>query len=203
VKPDQLLVAPQVWAVIDYDTIASPQVHGEVAWTAARSGTGHGLLLWFDAALASGVGFSTAPSAPETVYASAFFPWPEPLLLVAGDALGATIRADLVADRYVWSWETRTFDAGRRGQPARHFQQSTFCARPLTPASLRKRAGSHVPQLNPEGEIDLWILSEMAESGGASLEEIARRLCRRYPDRFAGWPEALARVSQLSLKYSR
>ena len=58
-----------------------------------------------------------------------------------------------------------------------------------------------MPELNEEGQIDRLILDSMNSS--APLGEIARRLCAQFPARFPRFEAALARVGELSLKYSR
>ena len=85
VPPEQFLAEPCRWATVDYETVAGPNFRAEMNWTVARAGTAHGLVVWFDAELADGVGFSNAPGQPELIYSSAFFPWPEPVSLDAGD----------------------------------------------------------------------------------------------------------------------
>jgi len=51
-----------------------------------------------------------------------------------------------------------------------------------------------------EGQIDELVLALMKRH--VSLAAIARRVARRFPQRFAKWEEALGRVSELSKKYS-
>jgi hypothetical protein len=81
------------------------------------------------------------------------------------------------------------------------FAQSTFYAAPLSSAQLRKRAASHAPTLNEEGQIERFILSLM--DGKRSLEDIARRASDEFPARFASCSDALTHVSELSLKFSQ
>ena len=81
------------------------------------------------------------------------------------------------------------------------FQQSTFFGACLSPQQLHKRATSHLPKLNEEGEIDRLILDLMGS--GIALGEIARQVQEKFPGRFASRQEAMARVGELSLKYSR
>src|SRR6266545_4571892 len=96
--PGQLLTDPCCWAVLDYSTLDVPDVRGAVNTTVSRAGTAHGLVLWFDAMLGEGAHFSNAPGAPELVFGRAFFPWPEPVPVVLGDAIAATVQAKFVGD---------------------------------------------------------------------------------------------------------
>lgn len=201
VKPEQLLVEPQCWARIDYTGVTEPNVSAQVGWSVMRAGTGHGLCVWFDTELAEGVSFSSGPGAAEVIYGQMFFPWPEPIALAAGDAVTAGLHANLVGEDYVWSWETCVRQQNAGGAPKANFKQSTFFGRPLSPQQLRKRAASHVPELKDWGQIDRYLLEQM--DGQTSQEEIARRAVAHFPARFARWEDALARVGELSEKYSR
>jgi protein arginine N-methyltransferase 1 len=201
VAPDQLLSEPCSWTKLDYTAIESPDVDAEVDWTAARAGTAHGACIWFDATLADGISFSNRLGAPELIYGQAFFPWSAPVALAVGDRVSVTLRADLVGDDYIWGWDTRVLDQGDPGRIKADFKQSTFFGVPLSPAQLRKRAASHVPVLDEDGQIDRQILALM--DGEISLGEIARRIQDLFPARFALWRDALTRVGELSKKYSR
>ena len=199
VRPEQLLTEPQSWAMLDYTIRDEPNVRGECHWTAQRSGNAHGLCLWFEGLLLDGVPLSNRPGAPEMIYGQNFFPLVESIPIAAGDRVDVTLDARLVGDDYVWSWETQVFSAA--GVELAHFRQSTLAATPLTPASLRKRAADHVPVLEADGELDCFILARI--DGVQSLEAIARQTAATFPERFATWLQALARVGELSQKYSR
>jgi protein arginine N-methyltransferase 1 len=192
----QLVAPAQTLARLDYRTIAGPDVEGTLEWTAARAGTAHGIALWFDAELGDGIGFSTGPGAPETIYGHAFLPWPRPVPLAAGDRVRVEMRARLVGSDYVWVWNTRV----DRGDGSREeHRQSTLLSQPFSAETLRRRAHDHRPVLGEQGRIDLAALGMM--EGGATLEEVARELRRRFPARFARWEEALARAGRLSQTY--
>jgi protein arginine N-methyltransferase 1 len=201
VAPGQLLVPPQCWAKLDYATVEDADLGGTLTWTATRPGTGHGLSVWFDAVLAEGLTITNAPGAPELIYGSAFFPWPEPVVLDAGDSVAVAFRADPVGDDYVWRWDSRVFGPGQFGQIKASFKQSTFFAMPLASRQLQQRAASHVPTLTEDGRLDQFILALM--DGQSSLEAIARRTAARFPERFPHWQDALTRVGDLSVQYSR
>ena len=199
VAPEQLLVEPKCWAKLDYATVDSPDVRAEVTWTVARAGTAHGLILWFDATLTASVHFSNAPGAPELIYGSAFFPFCTPVPLAVCDTVSVVLQAKLVREDYIWHWHTRI--QGCSGQSKAQFEQSTFYGVPLSPARLQKRADTHVPTLNEDGKVDRLILAFMSED--LALADIACRVSAQFPNRFAARQEALARVAELSEKYSQ
>lgn len=201
VAPDRFLVEPRCWATLDYATIESPNVQAEVTWSVTRASTAHGLNLWFEATLAEGIGFSTAPDQPELVYGSAFFPWPKPVSLAEGDTVSVTLQANLVNDDYIWRWDSCVLAQGQPGQIKANFKQSTFLGTPLSPAQLRKRAASYVPELNESGQMTRLILDLMDQA--IPLQQIADTLAEQFPDRFATRQAALSRIGELSLKYSR
>jgi protein arginine N-methyltransferase 1 len=198
--PDQLLTEPQLWATVDYATVESPGARGTLQWTAKRPGAGHGILVWFDADLAEGVEFSASPFGPETIYASMFFPWTHPVQLVQGDTVCVKLEANLVGDDYVWRWATQVKPSDMKGATREHFQQSTLSGLVLSPAQLRKGASDHAPSLSDEGAMARRVLERM--DGRTTLEEIARMLAAEYPERFAGWHDAMKFAATLSGKYS-
>jgi protein arginine N-methyltransferase 1 len=198
--PEQLLLEPKCLAELDYVTLESPDVQGEAGWSAARSGTAHGLSVWFESELAPGVDFSSGPDHPELVYGSAFFPLSEPVSVVEGDRIDFGMRADLVGEAYVWSWNTRVRAPEPANETRADFRQSTFYASPMSKAQLHKRAAAHRPKLTEDGEIALLILRLMNENH--TLESIARQVCAGYPGRFADWATALGHVSAMSGEYS-
>jgi protein arginine N-methyltransferase 1 len=202
---EHLLVEPQCWATLDYDTVMSPDVHETVSWTVAREGTGHGLGLWFQRTLAEGVHLHNAPGAPKhnssALYSTVFFPWCEPVALTAGDAVSVTLQADLVGDDYIWCWDTHVLKHGNPGKMKAEFKQSNFFGVPLCPTQLSKQAANYVPTLNERGRIDRLILESM--NGCISSGEIARSLLSQFPSHFPTWRHALSRVGEVSKRYSQ
>lgn len=198
-KGEQLLVAPQRWATLDYGSIEQPDVAGELAWTVERVGTAHGLLVWFDAELAEGIGFSNAPGQPELIYGQAFFPLQEPVTLVPGDVVTVQLRADLVDDDYVWRWSTRVTAQGDSGRVKANFKQSTFYGAPLSLEKLKRREAGFIPQPLEAAEIDRFVLSMI--DGRTSLGEIATGLLAHYPQRFARQQDALTHAADLAERY--
>ncbi|HKQ78113.1 MAG TPA: 50S ribosomal protein L11 methyltransferase [Blastocatellia bacterium] len=200
--PEILFAEPQLWATLDYLTISDPNVAGEMTFTAARDGTAHGLLVWFDATLADGLGFSNAPGVenPAKVYGKSFFPWSDPVELNAGDQIYVRLDARLVGPDYVYRWETTISSASEPQQIKTRFKQSTFYGAPLSLSGLRKQSEAYIPELNTEGLMDHYILSQM--NNRTPLGAIAKQLAERFPDKFTRWQDALTRAGELAGKYS-
>src|SRR5215472_9311964 len=102
VSPSQLLTGQVLCATLDYVSIEDTDIRASLEWTVDRSGTGHGIVVWFDAELAEGVSFSNAPGAPEGIYDSLFFPWPQPVALARGQMVCIGLDARLVEENYMW-----------------------------------------------------------------------------------------------------
>lgn len=201
VTPNQLLVEPACWHVLDYLEVETPNVTAEIGWTMTQTGTAHGVLVWFDSELVDGIGFTNRPGAPKLIYGNAFFPFVQPIKLESSDEVKVTISANLVNEDYIWRWDTRVFSHGNPSDLKADFKQSTFFAAPLSPSQLAKRSASYVPVLNDDGEVETFILSLM--DGKTSLEKVAYQLRHRFPDKFPDSNKALTRAGEVSLKYSK
>jgi type I protein arginine methyltransferase len=201
VNPEQLLTAPRLWAAFDYTTVENPDVRNTLQWIVERAGTGHGILAWFDADLAEGIGFSNAPSAPETIYGSLFFPWTHPVSLATGQTVRVSLEAKLVENDYVWRWTTQIEPPAGPPGPLIHFEQSQFTGEVLSAAQLHRVAADYVPHLSEDGQLRRRTFELI--DGTASLEEIARRLAMEFPRRFPRWEQALSYAAGISLEYSR
>lgn len=197
-KPEQLLTSPQLWTEIDYANITDVNANGELTWTMEQDGAAHGLCVWFDTVLTDGIGFSNAPGGGAKVYGSAFFPLNKPIDLEPEDRVRVQLRADLVSDDYVWSWNTLATRGD--GLVKAEFKQSTFFSAAISPKQLRKQADNYVPRLNEDGLLDQFILSQM--SGNTTHGEIARLIAEQYPHRFQNWRAALTHVAKLAAQYS-
>jgi protein arginine N-methyltransferase 1 len=194
---EQLLAEPRTWAVLEYGVRRDPDVSGTMEWTVERAATAHGLAVWFHADLVDGVSFTTGPEGPEIIYQSGFFPWMRPVPLQPGDVVTVELQARMIADHiWVWNSEIRRKDGSRE-----EFRQSTFFSQQSTPRDLARRAHTYVPALGEDGRIDAAVLGMM--DGAATLEQIAREVQRRFPERFATLEEALWRVGRLSQAYAR
>jgi type I protein arginine methyltransferase len=199
--PDALLVTPKVWTTVDYGSQKNPNARGSVEWTIDDPCEAHGLCVWFDCEMAPGYVLSNAPGVEHSVYQQAFFPWPETRQLEAGDEITVEIRADLVGEDYIWSWDTELRGPGSARPIKARFQQSQFLSAPVSADWLRKSGASFVPAPNQEASIDRTILDLLF--AGISLEEISRRVSDGFPERFPHWQKALTRVGDMSLRYSR
>jgi protein arginine N-methyltransferase 1 len=133
IKADELLTEATCWATVDYHEIGSADTSAEIAFRVGRSGVAHGIAVWFDAELADGIGFSNRPGAPELIYGNGFFPFPQPVTVREGERVEVKLRADLVRDDYVWTWDTDFADQ-KIG-----FRQSTFFGVALSTEQLRKK----------------------------------------------------------------
>ena len=188
---DDLLAAPATVGTLDYSTVEDPTFTGSATFTAQRDAVAHGWAVWFDCRLAEGVEISNAPGMPPLIYGQAFFPWPKPVALRAGDRLSLRLRAHLVGENYLWEW---TSEAGSGS-----FRQSEFESQVLSPGTLRSRAASHVPAPGPNARIDLRTLELIGQA--KTLGEIATALHAEFPKRFARWEDALTHASGVSRLY--
>jgi protein arginine N-methyltransferase 1 len=193
-----LLTIPETWAQVDYRTIVNPNVIGRVRWKARRNGVGHGYAVWFDSTLTEGVFVSNAPTEPNSAWGMAFFPWSDPVPLVEGDEINATIEARFTGSGYVWRWRTE-IPVGAGIYRAR-YDQSTLYRRPANTAEARKAAPAHVAALTEDGRIERFILDAM--DGKTPNDAVAQRLAAAFPARFADAAQALARVAELSQRFS-
>jgi protein arginine N-methyltransferase 1 len=200
-SPNQLLTTHQLWTTLDYGSIENHDVRGNLDWRIERVGTGHGIVVWFDADLAEGSSFSNAPSAPETIYGSMFFPWTQPVSLAPGQAVAVNLKAKLVENDYVWQWTTRIEPLKGSGDPRIHFEQSQLTGEVLSAAQLNRLASDYIPHLSEEGRLRRRTFEIM--DGKVSLEEIARQLVTEFPERFPRWEHALAFAGAISREYSR
>lgn len=201
VCPEQLLTAHQLWTTLDYGSIENHDASGNLDWRVERAGTGHGILVWFDADLSEGIGFSNAPSAPETIYGSLFFPWTQPVSLSADQSVCVSLEARLVENDYVWRWITRVKPVKGSSASLIHFDQSQLSGAVLSTSQLHRTAADYIPHLSEEGRLRRRTFELI--DGKASLEEIARQLATEFPQRFRRWQQALSYVAAISREYSR
>jgi SAM-dependent methyltransferase len=191
-----LLTAPARWASVEYTTATGPDIRGAARWTVERGSIGHGLRAWFVATLLDEVTFSTGPTETRTIYGASFFPWQEPVPLSPGDEVSVEIRADLVGEKYIWTWDTRVTEGGR---VKADFHQSTFVGLPLSGNLLKRLPPGHVPGLGNEGRLVRFVLEQMET--GRTVEAIASALREQYPSAFSDEDGALRRVRAISAQY--
>jgi len=196
---DQLLTEPQAWAVLDYSVGAKACPAANLDFSVTRAGTAHGICLWFETELVLGIGYSSLSQSSKTIYGQVFLPWLEAVPVQPGQQICLGLEANLVAEEYIWRWETRIRGNGKNAD--RFFQQSTFQGANFTPQSLRRRAADFVPSLSEEGEANRWMLQAM--DGKASLQEIAQAAAKIFPQTFPRWEDALHLAAQLATQFSR
>ena len=127
-RPANLLMTPQIWAILDYASIQELNVTSpSMVQNASRSGTAHGLLIWFDAELADGIGISNGPQSERAaeVYGRGFFPLLEPVPVNEGDIVELAISAEYKDGEYDWWWHTRILDKNDPSLVKADFKQST------------------------------------------------------------------------------
>jgi protein arginine N-methyltransferase 1 len=197
-QPQQLLSEPLQCATLDYQIVTDADLDVQISWKATRSGTAHGFVAWFEAILTGDISFSNSPSAEPLLYGNAFFPWPDPVAVSAGDAISVSLRANLFEGEYIWRWDTIVTKAGE-DEPCAQFSQSNISL-VKTIGSLRLRAGSYVAVPTARAAIDRFILERM--DGNSSSREIAEALAGQFPDEFSNWEAALEAVGDLSVRYS-
>jgi type I protein arginine methyltransferase len=191
VRPENFLSEPIRFFELDYATVTDPSFNVLVDSPITKRGTAHGFVLWFDAEMIDGIGFTNAPGDEELIYGQAFFPFQQPVEVDAGDRVDVRIEARLVADDYVWRWETTV------ASKQISFKQSTLAGTPLSLSQLRKRANTYLPQENEAGAIARFVLSQM--DGTNSIQEIATKLAQEFQYREN---EAFDLVAEMSEKYS-
>jgi hypothetical protein len=102
-------------------------------------------------------------------------------------------------EEYLFAWDTVVTSS--TGAERARFRQSTLAGLPLDLASTHARAAEAVITPGPEAEIERFVLTLL--DGTRSQGEIAAALAVRYPDRFAGPEDALARVADVGLRAAR
>jgi type I protein arginine methyltransferase len=195
-----ILVEPKRWAVLDYRRLRELQIDTKMCWQIERDGLTHGICVWYDCETSRGFGFSNSPaSSSPFAYNHAFFPFVEAMELSKGDLVEVVLRADFVGSDYVFSWDTIVKAAS--GATRKSFRQSTFLGTPISEQRRRKRSAHFIPDPNLDCAIDSRIMDLMRRR--EFLSEIARVLMADFPEKFKDWNAALARVADLSEKYSK
>jgi protein arginine N-methyltransferase 1 len=198
IAKDALLTEAKEWCRLEYAASPSKKAAANIQFKAIRPGTGHGIGLWFETQLFEEIRLSSGPTAGETIYARMFLPWPEPMILEAGEEVDVELHADPVAGTYIWRWETKFPKRAERPESA--FRQSTFQSAKYTHEVLRRRASGFVPSLTELGEAQRWMLQ--AVDGKTSLEAIALAAVGRFPQVFHDIKHALRTAAELAEKFS-
>lgn len=198
-KKEQLLSDAQPWCTINYAEGANSRGAADLCFKIGRHGIGHGIAIWFDTNLYADIGFSTGPSAGETVYGHIFLPWLAPVDLAAGADVFVELHADPVGSDYVWRWNTHFAGDATKAKP--DFRQSTFFGASFPPSSLRKRAAEFAPVLSEAGQAERWMLQAM--DGRTTLHEIALDAARLFPHVFTEPEDAFRQAGELAEKLAR
>jgi type I protein arginine methyltransferase len=198
-KPEQVLSQAVAWHRLDYPLGAKTAAQAVLELPVTRTGVAHGLGLWFETELLDGLGYSTEPRSGDTVYGHTFLPWLEPVHLRQGEVCHVDLRAHLIANDYVWQWETSI--PASDGRPALHFRQSTFYGSVFSPSYLRKRATDFVPVLSENGLAERWLFQAM--DGQRSIADIAADAVRLFPHVFRRVEDACNRAAEIAEKFSR
>jgi protein arginine N-methyltransferase 1 len=193
----ELLVEPARWTTIVYETPPLGFVAGRLDWSVRKAATAHGIAVWFDAELHSDVRFSNAPGT-SLAYGRLFLPWPSPVELWVGDAIGVDLWLRPDSDDHVWGWNTRIARAS--GDLVAGFKQSTFLGWPVSGAEVARQGLSHRPALNATGRAIRDVLSWM--DGQTPTDDLAAQLVSEHPSRFRGHDAALALVRRLLRQYA-
>lgn len=129
------LFSSQLWLELDYLSGALPQTEAHLAWIAGNFARVHFILIWFDTQLYDNVGFTTAPWREDraTIYGYSLLPLERPLDVTPGDQLTLDLRADLVQNEYLFTWDT-TLRTSAGGAIKAALQQSSAKGRLLPPA---------------------------------------------------------------------
>jgi type I protein arginine methyltransferase len=202
INPEQVLSEPRPWHVLNYANYAAgakASAENRIELPVTKTAVGHGLGIWFQTQLSPDIGFSTEPSAGETVYSHLFLPWLRPVSLKEGEMCSIDLRAHFVGNDYIWRWETDLPAIPERG--AIRFVQSSFYGSLFPPSVLQKRATGFVPVLDESGQAERWILQAM--DGKRSLEDIANEAARQFPHVFRRVEDAFNRAAEIAEKYSR
>jgi type I protein arginine methyltransferase len=133
--PEQMMSDARRLFNLDYAGLRSPDLHGNVSLRPSRNGRVDGTLLWFETELQAGVGYSTGPMCPTTIYGQGVLPWPEPINLLAGDMVDLVINVKQIDDEPFWRWQTKIT---REGKLIREMDQSLLPALMLSKDRLHK-----------------------------------------------------------------
>ena len=87
VKPQGLLAPATNVGQLDLTNLADTEYQARVYMQMTKPGILHGVAGWFHCRLCEGININTAPDQPETHWKQAFFPFRDPIEVIAGDVL--------------------------------------------------------------------------------------------------------------------
>jgi len=182
------LAPPAVIVSMDFHTESHANCQTETTFLIADGGECHALCAWINIRLGD-AWLSTGPHDPAVHWTPQLFPLNPPMKLNAGEQLHVTLNRPAYGD---WTWIVRSGKTERR--------HSTFLARPMSVADMRKRTGSSRPRLNAKGTAALWLLDHM--QGETSLSDMAQTLATQHSSVFLSDAEAMAFVQRIAGNYA-
>ncbi|HUR00868.1 MAG TPA: class I SAM-dependent methyltransferase [Gemmatimonadaceae bacterium] len=180
---DECASEPIHIGTLEYSTIESPHFASTFAWDAPERTPVHGVCVWFDTVLLGDIGFSNAPSAPEAVYSQAFFPFPEEIVLEAGDRAEVAFRIIRANNDYQYEWNTTISSAAAPSNIKAVHSQSTLRLQAMPHDKMRRRASHYTPVATRNQELVKFVLER--SDGTKFLDDIAGDLAESFPDIFA------------------
>lgn len=183
-----LLAEPAMLACLDVVGESSHSLDVASTWSSARAAELHGLLIWIDLELPGGVVYSNRPTGRSQGWDQMFLPLREAVPVHSGDAIEARV-ATLGPGRdrpLWWRWRVRVGDTEQ--------EMDTFRAAPLSRERLQRARLDQRLRLSAGGRLRVTAL-ELCD-GSRTLEDVARELRERYPERLATEAEALRYVSR-------
>lgn len=197
-KQIELLSDGQIFAALDYRTIEETSFSRTLDFTVNKPGTAHGLRAWFECEVGDESFTTNSPHDDDSTYGAPFFPFENPVEVVAGDAFEVKLDAVFEKGNYTWNWSVKTFDEKKTMKNS--FVQSTMTGAFIAPQAILKQSEFFIPKQNSDGEIDAFILSRM--DGENMQGDIADELLENFSAKFTTFEDALTRVTHVSQKYT-
>lgn len=194
-SPQDLLGEPAELAHIRLSDVRSDQVKAETILTIQRQGILQGLGGWFQASLVPEITISNAPGSATPSWRQAFLPFERPVEVSGGERFKTALH--VAENGALWTWQVSRLETGGKAMVQR--RQSTFRGQLVSPT--RPISPAHRPVLNALGEMTLFTLELIG--GGFTMQEIARRLSARFPERFESTENALVYVRSLVARYGK
>jgi protein arginine N-methyltransferase 1 len=128
---DQFATEPIAWATVEHEHApAIPAgIEAVLEWHVESSRDAHGIAVWPAVELAEGLVIGNEPGTFVAADGYAYFPWPAPVTLAAGDGIAVTLRAEPLATGWescLWNWSTTVTGVGLPAPGGRRFVQSNF-----------------------------------------------------------------------------
>lgn len=197
---EQKLVSDsQIFDKFDYKTVATPNAHNKVHLNITEKATVHGIRAWFVSELIEGVFVDNSIDSPKATYGQPMFPFPEPVDVDINDFIEFELNFTLEHQNYNYSWISKIFE--KNGSLKKHFQQTSLLNNLKSTKSLVKRSEYFVPDFNPEGLLNKFILDMF--DGVRMNGDIADLVLEHFPDKFVNFDEALNHVIETTLHFSR